>query len=299
MAQRTLALTADLGNSRAKLCLFDLPDVRQVDAFRAEPRASMTLDWGAADARQVEDRGKGAAELGASLTAWLRRELRGEDCALELAAVSSVAGSTQTELVCDVLLESGARAVHRSPEVGLVNSTRTPETVGHDRLYAARGGVEWHARRYSGAEGAVAPGLLVVDAGTALTVDAVAFDGSSRARFLGGAIAPGPMLLADSLARRAAQLPAVEPEPGARALGRDTLEAIRAGVVVGFRGAASSLTREVAREAQLESAPILLTGGARLYLLEPSPCLKGGELIVDPWLVERGLLAAALEAHGR
>ncbi len=133
----------------------------------------------------------------------------------------------------------------------------------------------------------------MVDAGTALTVDALRLGEDGEARFLGGAIAPGPALLGAALSRGAAQLPDIQPRPGASAFGRDTVGAIQAGVVVGFRGAAARLVAELGQATDLGAAPILVTGGARNFLLEPEPFLLRREIVVDAWLVERGLLAAA------
>jgi len=111
--------------------------------------------------------------------------------------------------------------------------------------------------------------------------------------FLGGAIAPGPRLSAAALAAGTARLPRVEPRAGAPALGTITEEAIQAGVVVGFRGAAELLVEELAREVRFEAAPVVLTGGAREFLLVPRP-FTARALTVVPDLVHQGLLAALL-----
>jgi type III pantothenate kinase len=128
---------------------------------------------------------------------------------------------------------------------------------------------------------------IVVGAGTALTVDAVRSD----ATFLGGAIAPGPALLARALAQGTARLPRIEPAPNPEALGRDTASALLAGVGIGFRGAANELAERVSKESGLERAPIVLTGGSRGFLLDP-PAFAGRPLRVEPDLVHLGLLSA-------
>ena len=112
-----------------------------------------------------------------------------------------------------------------------------------------------------------------------------------RPLFRGGAIAAGPALLARALAEHAARLPRIEPRPGAGALGRDTQRALEAGASVGFRGAARELVEGVARESGLTDAPVYLTGGARVFLLEPRPFVER-RLEVVPDLVHLGLLAA-------
>ncbi len=167
------------------------------------------------------------------------------------------------------------------PESGVEVACRDARAVGRDRLFAARGALE-----------RLGQSALVVDAGTALTVDAVEHVPGAPARFLGGAIAPGPALMAGALASGAARLPRVDPRPGVPALGLDTVSAIEAGVVVGFRGAAGELVRRVGEESGLTAARVVLTGGARALLLEP-PFISGRPLEELPDLVHLGLLAAA------
>ena len=170
------------------------------------------------------------------------------------------------------------------PPLDLRIACRDPHTIGRDRLFAARG-AWWR----------LAEPAIVVDAGTALTVDALGLEGGEPA-FLGGAIAPGPALLAKALAEGAAQLFAVEPSPDAAALGLDSREALVAGVSVGFQGAGVELVRRISKEARLEAAPVVLTGGAADFL---APVLSGREVRREPELVALGLLAADAAARAR
>lgn len=252
-----LLLTADLGNSRCKLRLWQLGGAapRAVDgATFATDGAGDLADWLAArgPVRRAALSSVGSPELEARVREWLAR-----------------------------VAEDG---VH-TPAHGLELEVREPHTVGADRLFAARGALEH-----------VHGPALVVDAGTALTVDALDVR-AGRGVFLGGAIAPGPELLAESLARSTARLPRVEPRVGASALGRSTREAIEAGVVVGFRGAARELVERVAAEAGLERAPVTLTGGARALLLEP-PLFEGRAVLAIEDLVHLGLIAALADGEG-
>jgi type III pantothenate kinase len=248
-------LTVDLGNSRLKALHW------RPRAGGFEPESS----WDG-EQRSLDD----FARYVAGLT-------------LEAAALASVAGPELTARVRG-LLEERCERVLLQPPCGLENRCRQPERVGADRLYAARGAADL----CGGA-------CVVVDAGTALTVDAVAAEGALRV-FLGGAIAPGPELLATALAQGTARLPRVLPRPGARALGRVTEDAIEAGIVVGFRGAARRLVEEISAEADLDGAPVLLTGGARDFLLRPEPFLGGRPVTVSPELVHRGLFGALRDA---
>ncbi len=260
-----LALTADLGNSRLKLCAWDL--ARLVVVARAASRS-------------VEDAGRDAAEF-----ARVHGPFRG-------AALSSVASPEREAEVASALRAAAPAGFRAAPDCGLALEVREPTRVGRDRLYAARGALELLA----GSSGARGTGVVVLDAGTALTVDAV--DVAGNGRFLGGAIAPGPTLLARALAEHTARLPLVEPVAGVPALGRDTESALRAGVVVGFRGAALELALRVASEAGFRTPRVVLTGGASGLLGGLFDSERFGAFAEDPDLVHRGLLASLCAALG-
>ena len=141
---------------------------------------------------------------------------------------------------------------------------------------------------------------VVVQVGTCLTVDAVVGprgEGDDAAgRFLGGAIAPGPGLLAEALERGGARLPRVEPDPEAPALGRDTPRALQAGIGVGLRGAVRELVLEVGREAGVVDAPVVLTGGACAFARTGLASLER-TVYEDAHAVARGLAAALLRGE--
>ncbi len=223
---------------------------------------------------------EGLARLPERVGSWLAG-----NGAIEWAFVSSVASPQLAERVIGVV-RSLVRTLCEAPDPGLENLCRVPSQVGLDRLYGARGALEL-----------LGSSAIVVDLGTALTVDAVLHRPGERGSFLGGAIAPGPELQARSLAEGAARLPLVEPIAGPPPLGRDTEQAIRSGIGEGLRGAARSLVEGVARQAGLEEAPVVLTGGARRFLLEPH-AFTDRPLREEAELVHRGLFIAGLEAVG-
>ena len=152
-----------------------------------------------------------------------------------------------------------------------------PHAVGADRLLDA-----WAAVHLYGTP------AIVVDFGTATTVNAVSADGA----YVGGAIAPGLLLGLEALAARTAALPLVAPEWPARAAAVDTVEAIRSGAVIGHLGAVRELVARMSAELVAESgagAPrirVVLAGGlaAAAWWRE----LDGVDAI-DPDLTLRGL----------
>ena len=155
-----------------------------------------------------------------------------------------------------------------------------PEHVGVDRLLAALSAF----RRAGGA-------CIVVDAGTVLTVDAVSADGG----FQGGAIFPGLEMIARALAEGTALLPRVDLPSEAPLVGKNTREAISAGLVHGVRGAVAALV-EGARETVGREAAVFLTGGDAALL---APHLPAVLREVVPNLVLEGLVIAYRERQKR
>ncbi|HYC77329.1 MAG TPA: type III pantothenate kinase [Planctomycetota bacterium] len=120
-----------------------------------------------------------------------------------------------------------------------------PTAPGADRLAAAL--AAW--KRLGGR-------AVVVDAGSALTVDAVSADGA----FLGGAIAPGFRALAAALAGAAPALAAGTVAAAAPYPATSTADAVAAGL----HGAARGLVRELVTRAEASfggRAPLVVTGG--------------------------------------
>jgi type III pantothenate kinase len=175
----------------------------------------------------------------------------------------------------------------------LVIRPKPASEVGDDRLAAALGAL------------AIDPRVpwVVVDAGTALTVNAVrpaarrrkATARRSMGTFEGGLIVPGEGLCLQALAGGTAQLPGLEPLASARKIapwGGSTKDA----VLFGVRRVQMATVLELARAQAVplgSQARIVLTGGGAEVLW---PVLRRGlaghRPIREPDLVHRGLLAA-------
>lgn len=130
-----------------------------------------------------------------------------------------------------------------------------PEQVGVDRLIAAAAAM------------ALADGrdVVVIDAGTAVTIDAVSGD-----QFLGGTISPGCQTAFESLRRNAEQLPLIDdhklPET---IIGKSTSQAIQSGVMFGQLGSIQYIANQVA--SQLNDPIFVATGGGLKPLLAKLP----------------------------
>jgi len=100
------------------------------------------------------------------------------------------------------------------------NLYETPETLGKDRLAAAVGANELFPDQ----------NLLVIDAGTAITYDLV----SEKNQFIGGNIAPGLEMRFKALNQFTGKLPLVGSSDEFDFFGKNTIDAIRAGVQNGM-----------------------------------------------------------------
>lgn len=145
----------------------------------------------------------------------------------------------------------------------------TPGTLGLDRVAAAVGAVT------------MTQNALVVDAGTAMTLDIVA-DGAFR----GGNISPGLRLRFRSLNNFTSKLPLVAPAEEFPDFGFDTETAIRSGVTMGIL---DEIKNSYARaKAHYPDIRIILTGGDAPFL-EAFLKEDGMSPITVPSLVGRGL----------
>ena len=122
-----------------------------------------------------------------------------------------------------------------------------PGGVGIDRLLDA---VAANARRRPDA------GAIVVDAGSAVTVDYV----DAQGVFRGGVIFPGFGLMAKSLHDFTALLPVVSPDPQAMPPGQSTVPAIQAGILAAVVGGVERVVSEY-QTTSLANCDLFITGG--------------------------------------
>lgn len=225
----------DIGNSRIKIGLFSQSDV-VATAANELPQPLKTLNF-LPDAQGL-----------ATLATWLAPQK-----ASELAWwLGSVERTFATRLV-DWLRTSGVDrlVLLSSGDLPLRVSLPRPDLVGIDRLLDA---VAVNRLRPSGIP------AIIVDLGSAITVDLVSADGA----FLGGAIMPGIGMSARALHEFTDLLPlldmAVLDEPP-DALGTDTVTAMKSGMFWGAVGGIRRLIEELSSSTGA-SAPVYLTGGA-------------------------------------
>jgi type III pantothenate kinase len=122
-----------------------------------------------------------------------------------------------------------------------------PKSIGADRLA--------NAAAVAALYGCPA---IVVDFGTAVTFDIV----SEGKNYIGGVIAPGLEAMTNFLYQRTALLPKLSLKEPRRTIGRSTIDAMRSGAVLGYRG----LVREIIARIKAErfsrrKVHVVATGG--------------------------------------
>lgn len=242
-----MKLYVDAGNTRIKWIHDGMPKARVADSPQR-----LGAQWEALDSVRI-------SQVTGSC-------VRGDELAAGLDQLAQACFGKKIGWMCSV---SRAR--------GVTNAYAKPENLGIDRwaaLIAAR---------------ALYPGeaCIVVDAGTAITVDMLDATGLHR----GGVILPGARSMLDTLGRAEQLFPDASRDlhqlaGSAQALADNTQEAVLAGIIFAVQGGVSAVIAQQARQINVKigTIPIILTGG-------DSPMLKldGLSAFSVPDLVLHGL----------
>jgi type III pantothenate kinase len=209
----------------------------------------------------------------------------------KMADVTAISLASVVPALTDAVIEIADRhslplLVASAGTVPLAVRIDRPAEVGADRLVNALAA----ARLYG-------TPAVVVDFGTATTLDCVAVDGS----YVGGAIAPGLELGLEALAQRTAKLPRIDLHTPDRAIGRDTVSAMQSGTIFGYQALAAGLLARVRAELADQAGCLpadvraILTGG-----LSAAPWARGiaGVDAIDPDLTLKGLAILHAEVAG-
>lgn len=185
--------------------------------------------------------------------------------------ISSVVPSVNMnlELLAQRYFKVEASFVAPGLDTGMAVHYDNPEEVGADRIVNAVA-----ARSSHGSP------VVAVDFGTATTFDVVGETGA----YIGGVIAPGLGISADALFSRASRLYSVDIRKPERVLGRNTAQAIQAGLYYGYIGLVDGILERLLRELPA-GCPVLATGGHASLIASGSVHIDE----VDPNLTLRGL----------
>ncbi|MCJ7522771.1 MAG: type III pantothenate kinase [Dehalococcoidia bacterium] len=152
---------------------------------------------------------------------------------------------TVFEELCRRYFEATFMVVGPGIKTGVRISIENPREVGADRVVNAAAA----HKLYGGP-------LIVIDFGTATTLDAVSEEGD----YLGGAIAPGIVISSEALFEHAAKLPRVELVRPPKAIGRNSVSAMQSGIVFGYVGLIEGIVARMQKELG-GTAKVIATGG--------------------------------------
>jgi type III pantothenate kinase len=228
-----MLLAVDVGNTQTHFGAFDGDELLE--------------HWRFATVRQST-----ADQLGAALQNLLA--LRGYSFKdVEASIVSSTVPQLEPEWteMASRYLGQQMLAVGPGTKTGMAIRYDNPREIGADRLVNAVAIRE----RFGGS-------AVCVDFGTATTFDVVSRDGE----YVGGALMTGIEISLDALSERGARLPKVDLAPPKSVIGKNTIDAIRSGVVFGYAGAIDAILRRLYEELG-QRADVVATGGlARLVV---------------------------------
>lgn len=166
---------------------------------------------------------------------------------LEGAIISSVVPNISNTVRRSVEKVIGKPCLLVGPGVktGLNIQMDNPATVGSDLVVTAVAGIKEYKTPF-----------VVIDMGTATTITCV----DKNHNYIGGAIMPGVRVSLESLAQRAAQLHNISLETPKRAIGKNTIDCMRSGIVFGNAAMLDGMIDRFATELG-ELPTVIATGG--------------------------------------
>ena len=156
-------------------------------------------------------------------------------------------------------------------KTGLNIRVENPAQTGADLVVASVAALRLHK-----------PPLIMVDMGTATTM--VVLDKSGA--LIGGCICPGVKISLDALTRRTALLPGLQLDQPKRAIGRNTVDCMRSGTIIGAAAMVDGMVQRMEEELGCRTT-VIATGGIARFVI---PYCK------TPVIYERNLILKGLAA---
>lgn len=218
--------------------------------------------------RLMTDANKTSDEIGLTVSQYFTHMGLRED-QVENIIITSVVPQVMYSLTSAILKYFGKRPIIIGEDIAPDIRYEGNEKLGADRAMACIAAREKYGKP-----------LIVLDFGTATTVDAVDADGM----YLGGCILAGVRVATDALFRQAAMLPRIELVCPPSVLGQNTVNQIQVGSVIGYIGAIEHLVRRTKAEMPGgDEARVVATGGLARLVADNSDVIDivDSELIID------------------
>jgi type III pantothenate kinase len=231
-----MLLAIDVGNTQTHLGVFHGQDLTH--EWRMSTRPDRTAD----ELALISGQFLGLADLSFS------REITG-------VAICSVVPPLTQEIrqMTERYFGFPAVVVEPGTKTGIAIKIDNPREVGADRIANAVAANDMFPGEPS----------IVVDFGTAITVDAV----SAKGEYLGGAITPGLETAAGALYQATAQIRRVELIAPGHAIGKSTIQAVQSGIVYGSAALIDGLIERISKGIG-GNANVIATGGQAAIVVE-------------------------------
>ena len=247
-----MVLAVDIGNSNVVIGCFEGDDIRLLE-------------------RMSTNRNSTALEYAVLIKTVL--ELNGlEKVSFEGGIISSVvpAVTNMVKAAIEKLTGNPPLVVGPGLKTGLKIMIDNPAQLGSDRVADAVAAVSEYP----------CP-LITIDMGTATTISVI----DKNQNFIGGVIMPGLRISAESLSSRTSQLPQISLDPPKKAIGRNTIDCMRSGIVLGCAATIDGIVEKIEQELGY-SCTVVSTGGHANIVI---PYCKR-QIIVDEKLLLKGLM---------
>ena len=192
---------------------------------------------------------------------------------IEGAIISSVVPQVLNSIKTAILKLTGKNSLVVGPglKTGLNIKIENPSQTGADLVVGCVAALREHK-----------PPMIVIDMGTATTMIVLDETGA----LIGGSISPGVKISLDALTEGTALLPGLQLDQPKTAIGRNTIDCMRSGIML---GAACMLDGMVHRmEAELgQKTTVVITGGIAKFVMP----LCSTPMIYDKDLLIKGLIA--------
>ena len=192
---------------------------------------------------------------------------------LEGAIIASVVPQVLNSVKTAIKKLTGKDALVVGPglKTGLNIKIENPAQTGADLVVGCVAALRQHK-----------PPMIVIDMGTATTMIALDETGA----FIGGCVAPGVKISMDALTGRTALLPGLQLDTPKKAIGRNTIDCMRSGIMIGSACMLDGMVQRMEEELGTK-ATVVVTGGIAKFIV---PMCRT-PMIYDKDLLIRGLVA--------
>lgn len=190
---------------------------------------------------------------------------------VEGAIISSVVPQVLNSIKTAIKKLTGKTALVVGPglKTGLNIRVENPSQTGADLVVGSVAALREHK-----------PPLIVVDMGTATTISVLDDSGA----LIGGCICPGVKISLDALTERTALLPGLQLDQPRKAIGRNTIDCMRSGIMMGNACMLDGMVQRMEEELG-QKATVVITGGIAKFV---APMCRT-PMIYDKDLLLKGL----------